>query len=48
VDIHACAGIKIVYLSLRNASKRWTMPTRDWKSALNQFAILFSDRISGF
>lgn len=37
---------KITYLALKNASKKWTMPIRDWKSALNQFAILFGDRIS--
>ena len=42
------AVYKIAYLALRNASKRWTMPIRDWTSALNQFAILFGDRISGF
>jgi putative transposase len=27
---------KIVYLALKNASKKWTMPIRDWKNALNQ------------
>ena len=32
--------IKIVYLALTNASKRWTMPIREWALALNQFAIL--------
>ena len=31
---------KIIFLALTNASKRWTMPIRDWNSALNQFAIL--------
>ena len=31
---------KIIFLALTNASKKWTMPIRDWKSALNQFAIL--------
>lgn len=31
---------KIIFLALTNASKRWTMPIRDWKSALNQFVIL--------
>jgi len=36
--------IKIIYLSLQNIQKRWTMPIRDWKLALNQFAILFADR----
>lgn len=31
---------KIIFLALTNASKKWTMPIRDWKSALNQFVIL--------
>jgi putative transposase len=38
------AIIKIIYLSLKNIEKRWTMPIRDWKLALSQFAILFADR----
>ena len=32
---------KLVFLALQNASKKWTMPVREWKLALNQFAILF-------
>lgn len=36
--------IKLLYLALRNVSKRWTLPIRQWKQALNQFAILFEDR----
>ena len=35
---------KIIYLALKNAQKKWTMPIRDWPLALNQFAILFHDR----
>lgn len=35
---------KLVYLALRNLSKKWTMPICGWKAALNQFAILFEDR----
>lgn len=31
---------KIIFLALTNASKRWTMPIKDWALALNQFAIL--------
>lgn len=38
------AILKILYLALRNASKKWTMPIRHWKSALNQFAIMFEER----
>ena len=36
---------KLLYLGLKNASKKWTMPIRDWKAALNQFIILFGDRV---
>ena len=36
--------MKVLYLAIRGVSKKWTMPIRDWKHALNQFAIRFSDR----
>ena len=36
--------MKLIYLGIRNISKRWTMPIREWSQALNQFAILFEDR----
>jgi putative transposase len=39
------AAFKLVYLAMRNISKKWTMPIRDWKPALNRFAILFEDRL---
>lgn len=38
------AATKLLYLALRNTAKKWTMPPRTWKQALNQFAILFEDR----
>jgi hypothetical protein len=28
-----------MYLALRNAAKKWTMPIKDWGAALNQFAV---------
>jgi len=39
------AVFKLMYLGLRNISKRWTMPIRDWSAALNQLAILFEGRV---
>jgi putative transposase len=39
------AAIKLLYLSLRNILKKWTMPAKYWGKALNQFAILYSDRM---
>ena len=32
---------KLIYLTLRNVSKKWTMPPHRWKRALTQFAIFF-------
>ena len=39
------AMMKLLYLALQNISKKWTMPIRNWKSALNQFTIIFEDRM---
>ena len=39
------AVFKLMYLALRNISKRWTMPIPNWSAALNQFAILFEGRV---
>ncbi len=36
---------KILFLAIRNISKKWSMPIRDWGQAINQFAILHPDRI---
>mgnify|MGYP001245967671 CR=1 FL=1 len=40
------AVFKLLYLAIRNVSRRWTMPIHNWKSALNQFAIKFSERFT--
>lgn len=37
------AIFKILYLAIHNASEKWTMPIRDWRRALNQFAIQFGN-----
>lgn len=37
--------LKLFYLALNNISKKWTMPIRDWKVALNRFSIQFEDRM---
>ena len=39
------AVLKLFYLALENISKKWTMPIRDWKAALNRFTIQFEDRM---
>ena len=38
---------KVVYLAILDASKKWTMPIRNWKAALNRFMIEFEDRLTG-
>jgi transposase-like protein len=37
--------VKLTYLAINEASKRWTMPIFGWKQALNHFAILFEGRL---
>lgn len=37
--------MKVFYLALSRVAKKWTRPIRDWKTALNQFVILFGDRV---
>ena len=39
------AVMKLFYLALMNISKKWTMPLRDWKAALNRFTIQFEERM---
>jgi len=39
------AVFKQLYLAVGNASKKWTMPIRNWGLALNQFAISYGDRM---
>lgn len=39
------ACIKLMYLGLKNVSKKWTMPIPNWGLAINQFAIMFDDRL---
>ena len=38
------SALKVVFMAINNISKKWTMPIRDWKAALNRFAIEFGDR----
>jgi putative transposase len=40
------ALLKLFYLALRNISKKWVMPIRDWKASLTRFTIQFGERIS--
>ncbi len=42
------AAKKVIYLAIREASKKWTMPIRNWKPALNRFMILFEERLTDY
>lgn len=37
--------MKVLYLAINRMAKKWTMPIRNWKAALNQFVILFGNRV---
>jgi transposase-like protein len=39
------SALKIVYMAIHEASKKWTMSIRHWKQALNHFAIMFEGRM---
>jgi putative transposase len=39
------AVFKLIYLAFGNIAKKWTRPISNWPLALNQFAILFPDRL---
>lgn len=42
------AAKKVIYLAVTEAAKKWTMPIRNWRAALNRFMIEFEDRLADF
>ena len=42
------AASKIIYLATQQAMKKWTMPIRNWKPALNRFMIEFEERLTDY
>lgn len=42
------SAMKVVYLAIQSAAKKWTMPIRNWKPALNRFMIDFGDRLADY
>jgi len=40
------AASKLIWLALRNITAKWSHAARDWKVAMNQFAILYQDRFT--
>lgn len=39
------SALKIVYMAIQEASRKWTKPIHHWKQALNHFAILYENRL---
>ena len=37
--------MKSVYLAVREATKKWSMPIKDWGIILNQFLIIYKERV---
>lgn len=42
------SAMKVVYLAMQAASRKWTMPIRNWKPALNRFMMDFGDRLADY
>jgi transposase-like protein len=40
------AATKLIWLALRNITSQWRRATREWKAAMNQFAIAYGDRFT--
>lgn len=39
---------KVIYLAVGNASQKWTMPIKNWRSAMNWFMIQFDNRVTDY
>jgi len=39
------SAFKVLYLAIKQASKKWTMPINKWKPALNRFVIEYEERL---
>jgi len=38
--------LKLLYVGIKNVSKKWTMPMQNWSLTLSQLCIIFEERIS--
>lgn len=45
---HDDSAMKVIYLAIQDASRKWTMPIHNWKAAVNRFMIEFEDRIGQY
>lgn len=37
--------VKMLFLAIRDVSKKWTMPLREWKTIISYLSIAYSDRL---
>src|SRR5205085_10991980 len=42
---HEDAALKLLFLALRQAAKKWTMPVHHWRDALNHVTVLWPERM---
>ena len=40
--------LKLLYLGIKNASKKWSMPVRNWSLTISQLAIFFEGRLDKY
>ena len=40
------AATKLIWLALRNTTADWSRASRDWKAAMNHFALIYEDRFT--
>lgn len=45
---YVVAPPRVIFLAVQQASKKWTMPIRNWKPALNRFMIDLEDRLTDY
>jgi putative transposase len=39
------SALKLLFLAIRQAFKKWTMPVHNWSQALNYFIVLWRERM---
>lgn len=40
------AARKVIYLAIRDAAKKWSMPIKNWRLAMSRFMIMFEERMT--
>lgn len=40
------SATKVIFLAIQAASKKWTMPIHNWKTAMNHFMIVFEEQLA--